>query len=100
MTLTEKIVISTLFACDVLGFAFCMFGQALAQEPAPPPVCQTASPCKIVILSAEEEQALLGPNMILDTAQQGRPLDLSGAVTYFRDKLRQAPRGTPQPAKQ
>ena len=34
-------------------------------------------------------------NQILDTAIQGRPLDLSGKVLYYRDKLRNAPAGAP-----
>lgn len=50
--------------------------------------------CKVITLSPLEEQALSGQNQILDTAQQGRPLDLTGPVTYFREKLRSAPSGT------
>lgn len=65
---------------------------------ADPIFCQTPSPCRVIILSTEEEQALTGPNQILDTAMQGRPLDLAGKVLYFRDKIRNAPAGqTVQP---
>lgn len=65
-----------------------------AAEPIP---CQTPSPCKIIILSREEEAALVDPNQILDTATQGRPLDLMGKVNYFRDKIRNAPPGSNAP---
>jgi len=83
------LVLAVLFTCNRAG----------AQEALPR--CQTASPCKIMILSKEEEEALTGLNQILDTALQGRPLDLMGKVNYFRDKIRNAPAGAslapPQP---
>ncbi len=68
-----------------------------AEEAKPDPrlTCQTSSPCKVIVLSKDEEDALLGQNKILDTAMQGRPLDLLGAVNYFRDKIRNAPAGVP-----
>lgn len=74
-----------------LAFFLCWGIPARAADPVP---CQTASPCKIIILSVEEERALTDPNQILDTAMQGRPLDLSGKVLYFRDKIRNAPPGS------
>lgn len=65
----------------------------------PVPTCLTQSPCKIIILSQEEEQALIGERMVFDTATAARMLDLAGVVAYFRDKLVKAPAGTPQEKK-
>lgn len=62
-------------------------GQAFAQAP----TGAQAPPSKILTLTPQEEQALVGTNGILDTAQQGRPLDLTGTVQYFRNKIREAP---------
>lgn len=53
-------------------------------------------PCRILTLTPEEETALTGPNMILQSAEQGRFLDLSSAVKYFRDKIRAAPLVQPE----
>lgn len=53
--------------------------------------CQT--PCRIITLNADEEKALLGQNMVFDTAVQGRAIDLGGVVTYFRTKITAAPMG-------
>lgn len=64
------------------------------QCPAPTPQSPAAT-CKVIVLSPLEEQALAGDRGILDTAQLGRPLDLTGAVTYFRDKIKNAPEGKP-----
>lgn len=55
--------------------------------------CPNQKPCKIIMLNEEEEKALLGQNMVLDTAMQGRAIDLGGVVTYFRNKLSTAPMG-------
>lgn len=60
----------------------------------PPPPPNTPPGCKVITLLPQEEQALVGSNMILDTARQGRPLDLGSAVDYFREKVRSAPLGT------
>ena len=52
-----------------------------------------AKSCKVITITPEEEEALIGPGRILDTALQGRFIDLNGAVKYFRDKLASAPAG-------
>lgn len=67
---------------------------AAVQCPAPTPQSPGAT-CKVITLTPLEEQALTGERGILDTAQLGRPLDLTGAVTYFRDKIKSAPEGKP-----
>lgn len=83
-------------------------GIALTAQGQTPATCPSPQPCKILTLSQEEEQALVASITIADnpnrqvpgifaTAEQARPLDLGGAVRYFRDKIANAPRGIPQP---
>ena len=67
---------------------------ARAAEPPAYPCPDKAPSCKIITLTPEEERALVGPNLIFDTAQQGRPLDLMQAIAYFRQKILTAPAGT------
>ena len=55
--------------------------------------CPTPAPCKVITLTQEEEKALVGPNMVFDTAVQGRQLDMFGIITYLRQKLAAAPAG-------
>lgn len=70
-------------------------GIVRAQDcPAPTPQ-SPATTCKVITITPLEEQALTGERGILDTAAQGRPLDLMGAVNYFREKIRNAPAGKP-----
>ena len=52
-----------------------------------------AKSCKVLTITPEEEEALTGSGRILDTALQGRFIDLNGAVKYFRDKITNAPAG-------
>jgi hypothetical protein len=85
--------VMVLLACGVLlHVAAVAYGQEKA-KPDARLLCPTPMPCKILILTTEEEQAMLGPRGILDTAEQGRPLDLLGAVKFFRDKIAKAPAG-------
>lgn len=58
--------------------------------------CQSPGPCKVLILNAEEEKVLTTQNGILDTAQQGRSLDLGALVNYFKQKIATAPAGDEQ----
>lgn len=55
--------------------------------------CPTAEPCKVLILSPAEENLLTGKNGILDTAAQGRAIDLGGFAVYFKSKIASAPAG-------
>lgn len=60
--------------------------------------CPDKNPCRILTLTPDEETALTGDKQILMTAEQGRFIDLTQAVRYFRDKIRAAPMGdSPQP---
>lgn len=55
--------------------------------------CQSPGPCKVIVINAEEEKVLTTQNGILDTAQQGRSLDLGALVNYFKQKIATAPAG-------
>ena len=60
--------------------------------------CPTpGEPCKVVILSPQEEKALTGQNGVLDTAAQGRLIELSGVAVYFKQKILTAPAGDMKP---
>lgn len=56
-----------------------------------------AKSCKVLILTQDEVQALIGDRMILQTAQQARPLDLGSAVTFMFNKIVTAPDGVVKP---
>ena len=57
------------------------------------PCPRGAKSCKIMVLSPEEEQALVQPNGILATAAVARKIDLEGIANYFFDKIKNAPAG-------
>lgn len=69
--------------------------QDIGKTPCPPPQPGQPPQCKVLLISPQEEQALAGPNMILDVAEWGRRVDLSQAVQYFKQRLRDAPQGQP-----
>ena len=68
---------------------------AYIDVPCPPPQPNEPPGCKVLVLTPFEQNALVGTNMILDTARQGRPLDLTNATDYFRKKIETAPAGKP-----
>lgn len=55
---------------------------------------ENAKSCKVLVLTPEEEQLLVNPRGILDTAAQARQLDLANVVAYFRAKIDKAEAGT------
>lgn len=60
--------------------------------------CPTpGEPCKILFLTPAEEQMLTQRNGVLDTAAQGRSLDLGQFVVYFKTRLASAPSGEIKP---
>lgn len=62
------------------------------------PACPTpGEACKILYLNAQEERLLTGQNGILDTAAQGRQIDLGGFAVYFKSKIATAPAGQVMP---
>ena len=71
---------------------------AFAQEPPPHAVCPTAGEsCKILLLSPQEEKMLMTQNGILDTAAQGRALDLGQISVYLKTRIASAPAGEIKP---
>ena len=52
-----------------------------------------AKSCKVITLTLDEEQVLIQPRGILDTAAAARQLDLANIVAYFRQKIDKAPLG-------
>jgi hypothetical protein len=79
------IVVAALTAVALLAFA--SFARA---EECPPGV----QACKVLVLTPDEEQALMQPRGVLDTAREGRPLELGQIAAYFRDRIARAPAGT------
>lgn len=60
--------------------------------------CPEPTPCKILLLNAQEEQILISERGILATAAQARTLDLAALATYFQQKIAKAPAGDPKEA--
>lgn len=57
-------------------------------------------PCKVLVLTPDEEQLLIKQGGILDSAAAGRYIDLGNVAAYFRMKLMQAPAGEVKPVEQ
>ncbi len=49
--------------------------------------------CKVLVLTPDMEQALTGPNMILDVAEWGNRAGLGSAVQFFKKAIADAPAG-------
>jgi hypothetical protein len=63
--------------------------------------CPTQEKCKVLFLTEAEEAGLVGPNRVLDTAAQGRALELGQFAVYMKQKISSAPAGEvkkPEPA--
>jgi hypothetical protein len=85
------------FIAAVMVILVCTVARVRADD-IPHAQCPTAGePCKILILSQQEERMLMGPNGILDTAAQARALDLGQFVVYLKTRIANAPAGTVQP---
>jgi hypothetical protein len=84
----------------LVGLAWVFVGlfltKAFAEELPPPTrlICPTAGEtCKILVITASEENVLMRQNGILDTAAQGRSLELGQAAVYFKTRIQAAPQG-------
>lgn len=90
------------------SIVFCLLfwlalGSLVLADPLPPASSSAASelhvpcpdnqPCKIIYLNQQEERLLTGQNGILDTAAQGRALDLGQFAVYLKQKIAGAPAG-------
>ena len=87
MTRTQKIAgWAVLIAFLVVCMAIVANGTAQAAD------CPQGVPkCKVLVLTPDMEQALVGPNMILDTAEWGNRAGLGAAVGFFRKAITEAP---------
>lgn len=50
-------------------------------------------PCKVIVLIPQEEDMLMRQNGVLDTAAQGRSLELGQFAVYMKNKVLQAAQG-------
>lgn len=85
--MAERALIIWTILCGLFLFVFLTMIACAADCPAGVPSC------KVLVLTPDEERALTGQNMILDTAQQGRALELTQIANYFRQKILTAPQG-------
>lgn len=53
--------------------------------------------CKVLLLNPQEEEMLMTRNGILDTAAQGRSLDLGQFSVYLKTRIGAAPQGEVKP---
>lgn len=88
----ETITLNILIGCVVL-LALMLLILGASAEDCPTP----GQACKILILTPQEEQALVAPNAILDTAIAARKLDMGDVANYFKQKIKDAPAGEIKP---
>ena len=101
MVLLFRRPFATAFVLNALIWIFLALGAvvALAADPSSPSgsaggTCPNpGEKCKVIFLSPQEENLLVGQNGILDTAAQGRQIDLGGFAVYFKSKIATAPQG-------
>jgi hypothetical protein len=84
------------FALALLWILFCI-AAARADEMTKPQCPNPGETCKVILLTPQEERILTGQNGILDTAAQGRQIDLGGFAVYFKSKIATAPSGSVTP---
>lgn len=83
-------------AATALSFLWIMFCITMARaDELPKYPCPTAEPCKILTLTSQEERLLTAQNGILDTAAQGRALELGQFSVYLKTRIASAPAGEP-----
>jgi len=55
--------------------------------------CPAPGPCKVLTLTPDEENILVGQQGIFDIAERGAAVVLGPPVKYFREKIQKAPQG-------
>lgn len=85
------IVWSTVIAAVVLVAV--MAGRARGQELPAYPCPIAGKPCKIVVMTPEEEKTLTDPDMLMDHAIWANRVKFDSLVAAWRQKLQQAPAG-------
>lgn len=82
-----------MFSAAAWVILYCLMRSAFAAE------CPTVGEsCKIIMLSPTEEKILMQQNGVLDTAAQGRALDLGQFIIYLKTRINSAPQGDMKPA--
>lgn len=80
-----------LLVAAALTAVFCLAMNALAYaEDCPPGVTS----CKVVIMTDQEIQSLIGPGLIMDSAEWANRANLSAAVAAWKQKIASSPSGT------
>ena len=86
-------------ACSLLCSGLAPASWSPARSPRKPTTlhvpCPTSEPCRILILTPQEEKALVTANGVLDTAAQGRALELGQFVVYLKQRIASSPFGEP-----
>jgi hypothetical protein len=82
-------LVSALFMLIALGAVSLL----LADEPQHIQCPDVGVKCKVIFLNEQEEQMLMTRNGILDTAAQGRSLDLGQFSVYLKTRIGSAPQG-------
>lgn len=77
--------------------AFLILGIARAFADELPKCPDPGVKCKVLFLTQQEEQMLMTQNGILDTAAQGRSLDLGQFSVYLKTRIGSAPQGEVKP---
>jgi hypothetical protein len=82
-------LVSALFMLIALGAASLL----MADEPQHIQCPDAGVKCKVIYLNAQEEQMLMTQNGILDTAAQGRALELGQFAVFLKTKIAAAAQG-------
>src|ERR1700678_4291153 len=86
-------LVSALFMLIAFGAASLL----MADEPQHIQCPDVGVKCKVIFLNEQEEQMLMTRNGILDTAAQGRSLDLGQFSVYLKTRIGSAPQGEVKP---
>lgn len=83
-------LLSAAFMIVLLSAAWALL---FADEPVRPQCPDPGIRCKVIFLTEQEQQMLMTQNGILDTAAQGRALELGQFSVYLKTKIAGAPQG-------
>lgn len=80
------------------GFAWIIFCSTMVHADELPKIpCPTpGQPCKVLLLTPQEENLLMQTNGVLDTAAQARALELGQFSVYLKTRIAAAPQGEVQ----
>ena len=92
LTTIEKVLLAGAVGVIALTTACTLRAADAPTYPCPPKVTS----CKIVVITDQEEQTLVGPDMIFAHAQWANRVKLDSLIQAWVEKLRQAPQGVVQ----